>query len=201
MKHLLMTASPTLAQYWQRTLSSGAAVLAAGLPPGSPSSDTMLWLDLASLTPEQRGADWAGLCRHYRVLALTSMPDDAEGMRWLQLGAAGYAHAYDGEAVLRQVAATVEAGGTWLGRSLLLQLCQRFGSLVPDAAQADWRRQVSPREAEVITTLKKGYSNKEIARELDITERTVKAHLSAIFQKFNVEDRLQLLLKLTQPAH
>ena len=52
------------------------------------------------------------------------------------------------------------------------------------------------RETEVILALKQGRSNKEIARELAISERTVKAHLSNLFQKFGVEDRLQLLIKL-----
>ncbi|AOZ50975.1 helix-turn-helix transcriptional regulator [Chromobacterium vaccinii] len=197
MVHLLFSASSVLAGYWQDAL--GEARRCARLPP--PERDAVLWLDLASLDAGQRDADWPTLCRHYRVVALSSSPNDAEGMHWLQLGVSGYAHAYAAADELRQIAASVAAGGTWLGRSLLLQLCQRFGALVPPPEQAGWRDRVSSREAEVIAILKQGRSNKEIARELDITERTVKAHLTAIFQKFGVEDRFQLLLKLTQPAH
>ena len=44
--------------------------------------------------------------------------------------------------------------------------------------------------------LRRGLANKEIARELDISENTVKKHLSSVFQKLGVEDRLQLLIKL-----
>ncbi|SUX29703.1 helix-turn-helix transcriptional regulator [Chromobacterium vaccinii] len=199
MVHLLFSASSVLAGYWQDAL--GEARRCACLPEPPQERDATLWLDLASLDAGQRDADWPTLCRYYRVVALSSAPNDAEGMHWLQLGVSGYAHAYAAADELRQIAASVTAGGTWLGRSLLLQLCQRFGALVPPPEQAGWRDRVSSREAEVIAILKQGRSNKEIARELDITERTVKAHLTAIFQKFGVEDRFQLLLKLTQPAH
>ncbi|MFB9157177.1 response regulator transcription factor [Chromobacterium violaceum] len=199
MAHLLFTASSVLAGYWQDAL--GEARRCARLPQPPQERDAALWLDLASLDAAERDADWPSLCQCYRVVALSSSPNDAEGMHWLQLGAAGYAHAYAGADELREIAAGVAAGGTWLGRSLLLRLCQRFGALVPPSEQAGWRERVSSREAEVIAILKQGRSNKEIARELDITERTVKAHLTAIFQKFGVEDRLQLLLKLTEPAH
>jgi DNA-binding NarL/FixJ family response regulator len=48
-----------------------------------------------------------------------------------------------------------------------------------------------------VSALREGRANKDIARQLDISERTVKAHLTSVFQKFGVEDRLQLLLKLT----
>jgi DNA-binding NarL/FixJ family response regulator len=43
-------------------------------------------------------------------------------------------------------------------------------------------------------------ANKIIARELDITERTVKAHVSSILHKLGVTDRMQLALKLTRPS-
>ena len=43
-----------------------------------------------------------------------------------------------------------------------------------------------------------GCSNKEVARQLDITERTVKAHLGAIYRKLGVRDRMQLVLKMAK---
>ncbi len=53
---------------------------------------------------------------------------------------------------------------------------------------------LTEREKEVTQAVITGASNKEIARQLDITERTVKAHLSAIFQKLDVRDRMHLML-------
>jgi DNA-binding NarL/FixJ family response regulator len=99
--------------------------------------------------------------------------------------------------LLQQVFDTVQSGGTWVGRSIMQQLCARFGRQLPAKAETDWRSRLSAREQDVVSALREGRSNKDIARQLDISERTVKAHLTSVFQKFGVEDRLQLLLKLT----
>ncbi|HKJ94564.1 MAG TPA: helix-turn-helix transcriptional regulator, partial [Gammaproteobacteria bacterium] len=53
---------------------------------------------------------------------------------------------------------------------------------------------LSPREHEIVAYLASGESNKGIAAKLGITERTVKAHLSSIFQKTGLKDRLHLAL-------
>nr|WP_256473800.1 helix-turn-helix transcriptional regulator [Aliidiomarina quisquiliarum] len=53
---------------------------------------------------------------------------------------------------------------------------------------------LSEREADVVQLILKGYSNAEIAAALFVAERTVKDHLTNIFKKLNVKDRLQLAL-------
>jgi DNA-binding NarL/FixJ family response regulator len=50
------------------------------------------------------------------------------------------------------------------------------------------------RQLEVISMLGRGFSNKEIARALDVAERTVKAHVSAVFEALNVRNRTQAVL-------
>jgi DNA-binding NarL/FixJ family response regulator len=55
---------------------------------------------------------------------------------------------------------------------------------------------LTPRERDVAEQVALGASNKEIAERLDITPRTVKAHMGAIFDKLGVRDRLQLVLAL-----
>ena len=60
----------------------------------------------------------------------------------------------------------------------------------------NWRSALTPRESEVAEMAAKGASNQEIAASCGISERTVKAHLSAIFEKLGVVDRLQLALKV-----
>lgn len=56
---------------------------------------------------------------------------------------------------------------------------------------------LTPRENAVAKAVAAGQSNKEVARQLDITERTVKAHLSAVFTKLGVRDRLHLVLAIS----
>ncbi|MBV5337679.1 MAG: response regulator transcription factor [Deltaproteobacteria bacterium] len=55
---------------------------------------------------------------------------------------------------------------------------------------------LTEREREVAVLVAHGECNKEIARELNIAERTVKAHLSTVFEKLDVRDRLQLAIHL-----
>lgn len=62
------------------------------------------------------------------------------------------------------------------------------------ASQADAPHGLTLRQLEVISMLGRGFSNKEIARSLDVAERTVKAHVSAVFEALNVRNRTQAVL-------
>src|SRR5262249_27055597 len=57
---------------------------------------------------------------------------------------------------------------------------------------------LGPRERQIATLVGAGASNKEIARQLSISEATVKAHLTSVFRKLKVPDRLRLALSITQ---
>ena len=128
------------------------------------------------------------------VVVLSNVPSDEEGMAVLSAGAVGYCHALAVPELLQQVAQVVENGGLWVGQSLMQRLvtglASRSGQQIPILKLAS----LSPREREVALAVANGASNKEVARNLDITERTVKAHLSTVFEKMGVRDRLQLSL-------
>ncbi|NWK78018.1 response regulator transcription factor [Aquitalea sp. LB_tupeE] len=195
---ILITASAALADGWADSLGLQDALRLpdlAALNRANVVADSLVLLDLAAAAPREQ--DMQQACQHCRVLALSSLPSDEEGMQWLQYGAAAYAHAMSTPDLLQQVFDTVQSGGTWVGRSIMQQLCARFGRQLPAKTETDWRSRLSAREQDVVEALREGRANKDIARQLDISERTVKAHLTSVFQKFGVEDRLQLLLKLT----
>jgi DNA-binding NarL/FixJ family response regulator len=59
---------------------------------------------------------------------------------------------------------------------------------------------LSERERAVALCVARGESNKEITQKLDIAERTIKAHLTTIFEKLGVRDRLQLAVLLNTPG-
>ena len=65
---------------------------------------------------------------------------------------------------------------------------------VSTQAPATMGSSLTLRQLEVISMLGRGFSNKEIARELDVAERTVKAHVSAVFEALNVKNRTQAVL-------
>jgi DNA-binding NarL/FixJ family response regulator len=130
------------------------------------------------------------------LVALSDEPRDEEGVIALQAGASGYCNGYASPEVLRQVALTVGEGGVWLGQSLLQRLVRAASQQVqhPPSIPDSWKALLTEREVAVALAVATGSSNKEIADALGITERTVKAHLSAAFEKLQVRDRLQLTL-------
>ncbi len=138
-----------------------------------------------------------GLSPSVPVVALSDEPRDEEGLVALRAGASGYCNGYAAPEVLLQVAQTVQQGGVWLGQSLLQKLVATTALQARrDAAPVsrDWATSLTEREIMVAQAVALGASNKEIAEQLGITERTVKAHLTATFEKLHVRDRLQLTL-------
>ncbi|HET7064068.1 MAG TPA: response regulator transcription factor [Rudaea sp.] len=118
----------------------------------------------------------------------------------LRAGAAGYIPKSGAAKVMLQAIKLVLAGGQYLPP----QLMHMLDDSLPDARGANTRRPqastqepglgrlelLSPRQREVFALLAKGLSNKMIARQLDITEGTVKSHVATIFDVLNVHNRV-----------
>jgi len=117
------------------------------------------------------------------VLVLTMVEDPDAVTAALQVGARGYL--LKGAAQEEVVAAirTVAAGGAVVGAGA----AQRFLSRSGRASNPD----LTEREAEVLALLAQGRSNGEIARELDISVKTVQNHVSHVLSKLQVRDRTQ----------
>lgn len=131
-----------------------------------------------------------------RVVVISNIPTPDESLRAISSGALGYCHAQATSSLLHQVATVVDNNGLWLGAELmdrLLAAAGRVFTLQPDHAALN---KLTSREKEVALAVASGKSNREIAASLDITERTVKAHLTAIFDKLDLRDRLQLVVLL-----
>ncbi|MDO9220202.1 MAG: response regulator transcription factor [Thiobacillus sp.] len=142
-------------------------------------------------------SDWLKMLRtaapHAPVVVLANMPEDDQAMAALAAGASGYCSALSLPAVLHQVASVVEHGGQWVGPQLMRRLMQGLAerNSAPPEPALD---KLSQRERQVAEAVARGATNKEIARVMAITERTVKAHLTASFEKLGVRDRMQLSL-------
>lgn len=134
------------------------------------------------------------------VVILSDEPDETLVMQALALGAAGCCNSRAAPEVLRQVALVVSNGGLWVGQSLLQRLVGSTAkSLAQQAGVAKnerWGDSLSKRERQVAEVVASGLSNREVADQLHISERTVEAHMSAIFDKLGLRDRLQLSLRI-----
>ena len=134
------------------------------------------------------------------VVVLADEPDIAIVSDALALGASGCCNTYAAPEVLRQVALVVQNGGLWIGQEMLRRLVggtsRIFDARSMPQQSNDWSSGLSDREIQVARLVASGASNREIAEKLSITERTVKAHLSAVFEKLGLRDRLQLSLRI-----
>jgi len=158
--------------------------------------DALIWLHIDHLSNEP-AALVASLLKTVpgcSVVVLSNVPHDDEGMAVLEAGAAGYTSAIAVPAVLQQIEAVVENGGLWVGPNLLQRMLVAIGGRGARPQANSKLAKLSPREREVALAVAAGATNKEVARQLDITERTVKAHLSQVFEALEVRDRLQLAI-------
>jgi two-component system, NarL family, response regulator LiaR len=118
-----------------------------------------------------------------RALVLTSFIDDDRLLPVLRAGAAGYLLKDVQPQELVEAIRTVHAGGAVLHPKVAARLLEEVA--------AD---PLTPREREVLGLIGRGMANKVIARELSLSEKTVKAHVSSILAKLGVSDRTQAAL-------
>lgn len=187
-QHLFFSPAEIHSSRWLQAFP--AARISTTVPQAS--ADEFVWLllrDELSFIQIQR-LSAAGT----RVVAMTAIENPQEARRALEAGASGYLHYLAIPQVLEQVAQVVSAGGMWLGADLMRQLVLATARILPAATPPANLSALTSREKAVAELVAAGKSNKEVARDLDITERTVKAHLGAAFEKLQVRDRLQLVL-------
>ena len=120
------------------------------------------------------------------IVILTTFNEDELMMRGLQAGARGYLLKDTNRENLLDTIHAAARGETLLKPEILARVLVARSASVSDA-QADSK--LTERELEVLQAAARGERNKEIAYKLGITERTVKAHLASIYQKFNVDSR------------
>jgi DNA-binding NarL/FixJ family response regulator len=131
---------------------------------------------------------------------LSYTPGSVEAFQALDAGARGYAHALSPMALLQQMELVTANQGIWVPAELMAQVVGgTFKALGGESRlQENTLAVLTERERAVALAVAEGQTNKEVARRLDITERTVKAHLGAVFRKLGVRDRLQLILKISR---
>ena len=200
---LLITTDPEVRSRWSGAFPGAACVASVDDALDHVDAETIVWLHLPPDPAAAAEHVWSGaaLLAPARIVALSDTPSDEQALALMERGAAGYCHSHAGAAMLRQVETVVGNHGLWVGPNLLRRLiASTLGSVPRKPVVTGPLSSLSAREREVALAVSRGASNKEIARELLITERTVKAHLSAIFLKLGVRDRLHLALMMRAPA-
>ena len=136
-----------------------------------------------------------------RIFLLSDQPNEDEGLTFLRLGIVGYANTYISAERLNEAVRVIESGAVWLGQKVMQRLIlDSYARAREEAASASAEKldMLTKRERQIANLVAQGQSNLEIAANLDITERTVKAHLSSIYEKTKTGSRLNLALLINR---
>src|SRR2546423_1308004 len=125
-----------------------------------------------------------------RVIILTSYIDDERLLPAIRAGAAGYLLKNAEPQELARAIRTADAGEALIDPSVAARLVER---LAQDERRDDYES-LTAREREVLELIGRGFSNKRIALDLGIAEKTVKTHVSNLLGKLGVADRTQAAL-------
>ncbi|CAH1043880.1 response regulator transcription factor [Halomonas sp. TD01] len=203
MKHWFVTTDGSLKARWESAFPKSVATTPNKVLDQVQSGD-VVWL--TTMVENWDELIPAVIAKKAVVVLLSYAPNDREALKALDLGARGYVHTLAAPDVLIQVALVVTNQGVWVGQELLAKVMGGTFKALQNRQNGEGHQHseylnlLTERERGVALAVARGATNKEVARQLDITERTVKAHLSAIFKKLSVRDRLQLILKLAPVA-
>ena len=125
-----------------------------------------------------------------KVIALTSFATDDKVFPAIRAGAAGYLLKEAEPAELAEAIKKVHRGESILHPNIAARLMQDVAAATPRAHRTDLTR----RELEVLRLIAQGMSNRQIASELSVAEKTVKTHVSSVLSKLGVADRTQAAL-------
>jgi DNA-binding NarL/FixJ family response regulator len=125
-----------------------------------------------------------------RVIVLTSFLEDDRLLPAIRAGAAGYLLKNVQPQELARAVRLADAGETLIDPAVAARLVEA----VADGQAAEPEHQLTPREQEVLDLIARGFSNKRIALELGVAEKTVKTHVSHVLAKLGVSDRTQAAL-------
>ena len=132
-----------------------------------------------------------------RIILITALTDSQFHVQAVQKGAMGVVMAKQSPDVLYKAIEKVYEGEVWLDRSLVANVLVRNSQMQRTAASDTQPRkitQLSKREREVISLVGAGLKNQQIADQLFLSEITVRHHLTSIFKKLGVSDRLELVI-------
>jgi DNA-binding NarL/FixJ family response regulator len=144
------------------------------------------------------GALLSNILDHYteaRIIVVAEKFDAGESYSLLQMGAKGLLTYDEARDQLPRALPLVANGGFWVPRAVLSGFVDSvLGGARSRRLKADTSTDLSRREQEVLNSLLENMANKEIGNKLNISERTVKFHVSNLLSKFGVRRRADLIL-------
>jgi RNA polymerase sigma factor (sigma-70 family) len=147
----------------------------------------------------------AARCPATRVMILTAFSDEESVLNAAKGGAKGYVPKGVPTAILLQAIKTVYNGGVWIDKEIpswqiFEEIAQAQASDVSPEVDESIKA-LTKREMEILRLVAEGLTNEEIGKKIFISEKTVKTHLTNIFDKLKVNNRFKAALMLMGQAH
>lgn len=157
-------------------------------------SDCIVVIDIQSFTMTFRDLGEFLKEYPYPILVLTAIPTFEEGYPLLRIGIKGYANLHLSSENLENALSVIASGGSWFDPGFMNDLIRRIDYQGTSQRTDGELERLSDREREIGRYVAQGLSNHQIAETIDITERTVKAHLLSCYKKLGINDRVSLAL-------
>ncbi|TCV75996.1 LuxR family two component transcriptional regulator [Neorhizobium sp. R1-B] len=145
-------------------------------------------------------AEALDICPELKIVMLTVSEASDDIAKAIKLGAKGYVLKGVGSRGLAEVVKTVASGESYVSPALSAKLIAGLSAPAEKAEKQDLLAELTEREQEVLTLVASGLSNKRVARELDLHEKTVKHHMTRILSKLKVSNRTEAALTLRDAA-
>lgn len=147
----------------------------------------------------------AARCPATKVMILTAFSDEESVLNAAKGGAKGYVPKGVPTAILLQAIKTVYNGGVWIDKEIpswqiFEEIAQAQASDVSPEVDESIKA-LTKREMEILRLVAEGLTNEEIGKKIFISEKTVKTHLTNIFDKLKVNNRFKAALMLMGQAH
>jgi RNA polymerase sigma factor (sigma-70 family) len=147
----------------------------------------------------------AARCPATKVMVLTAFSDEESVLNAAKGGAKGYVPKGVPTAILLQAIKTVYNGGVWIDKEIpswqiFEEIAQAQASEVSPEVDESIKA-LTKREMEILRLVAEGLTNEEIGKKIFISEKTVKTHLTNIFDKLKVNNRFKAALMLMGQAH
>lgn len=137
------------------------------------------------------------------IIVMTDHPQQREEISAILFGAKAYCETSRDVPLLPKVVKAILSNELWVDRKFVTRLLAEIDDIT-SARRHETKSldtglaKMTPRETQIANNVAKGASNRKIAEDLNISERTVKAHLGVIFRKLGIHDRLQLALYMNR---
>jgi DNA-binding NarL/FixJ family response regulator len=156
----------------------------------------LLELNLEGVSNSDVISDLLKACDKSHIILVTGTNNPVIIQQAVEDGVVGVIFKTQSPELLLKAIEKVYAGEVWLERSMIANVISHLSrnTQAKNSSEIDDQNELSERETEIISLIGLGYKNKRIAAQLCISETTVRHHLTSIYSKLGVSDRLELLV-------